>query len=370
MKIPYSDEDIQYVKDNFRTTSALEMSKKLGRTPGSVKGLMERFELKRTPEEVALVFSKIKGGAKRGDIEPGRMYTPDDMQYLRDNYVNKTADEMAAHLKRDRRAIREKLQKMGLAVAPKFPIEGNRMTDMEKWLQENILVYKSNRFGDTGDIKVISRSDYAKFTAKRKIRMAKEKVEQDKKDVAKAERAAAKQKIIDAEIAEKNMKKAAKIAKIAAASLKKQQRKDAKKQMKEEAKRQKEEAKAAAKQARRQMNEVKKVAMTPKQMARDFKKVHVLARAMDPAVSQGEFTAQQRKKARKEMEAKQEEFLKNYQHKNIEETLADEMAHGKVPVALDERTTIMVDRAKCVQIPDGKGGMKWVKKISQQAQAQ
>jgi len=70
---------------------------------------------------------------------------------------------------------------------------------------------------------------------------------------------------------------------------------------------------------------------------------------INPKVRTSIFT----KKHRAEDRKKQEDFLKNYKHKSLEEASQELVNEGRVPIRLDEKTVIWPLKSQCIQSENG-----------------
>jgi len=89
----FSLEDIEYLKNNYATTSWEEMS----------------FVLGRKKDGIVLKASSLELRRKRNSS-----WSPEDIEYLKNNYLTMTAGEIGEHLNRKDHSIYHKAQRLGL----------------------------------------------------------------------------------------------------------------------------------------------------------------------------------------------------------------------------------------------------------------
>lgn len=141
----YTEEQIEYIKDNYFTKTAKEIGEHIGKTPAQVTyvalerlKLSKRKESKWSEEEVSFLKNnyKLKTHAEMGkylnraesavrakcfDLNLYKKETPwteADYQYVRDHYMNMQTSEIADHLHRSSAAVKVKAKQMGLKKYP------------------------------------------------------------------------------------------------------------------------------------------------------------------------------------------------------------------------------------------------------------
>ena len=95
----YTDEDIQFIKDNYRKIPVKEIAKKLDRTPEAIYSIAKK-DLK--------IATKTKPKVK------SRAWTDEENEYLINNYAKTKTNEIMNTLNRSRPAIHKQANKLGL----------------------------------------------------------------------------------------------------------------------------------------------------------------------------------------------------------------------------------------------------------------
>lgn len=112
---PWTDEQIEYLKNNYKTTPVDEIAKVLGR---SRKSIFEK--------------ASILGLSK----DNYKIWTEEDLKYLKENYpTNKTSD-VAQHLNRSEHAVRLKAEELGIRKQKKIPKSYHKSTKVRTWTPE------------------------------------------------------------------------------------------------------------------------------------------------------------------------------------------------------------------------------------------
>lgn len=70
MIVRYTDKEIQFIKDNYKTKGNTELGKILGRSADGIKHQLQRFGLNRTKEEVTRLRQKPNKGHFKKGSEP------------------------------------------------------------------------------------------------------------------------------------------------------------------------------------------------------------------------------------------------------------------------------------------------------------
>lgn len=116
----WSDSEISFVRDNFRTMTNLEMATKLGRTPNGVGTVMHNNDMRRCPGPAWTRWSE------------------EEKAYLREKYGTVPASEIAAELGRTEATIRSNAGHLGLT----DPDYNNR----KRWTPEEDAIVIENQF--------------------------------------------------------------------------------------------------------------------------------------------------------------------------------------------------------------------------------
>lgn len=95
----YTDEDIQFIKDNYRKIPVKEIAKKLDRTPEAIYSIAKK-DLK--------IATKTKPKVK------SRAWTDEENEYLINNYAKTKTNEIMNTLNRSRPSIQHQAKKLGL----------------------------------------------------------------------------------------------------------------------------------------------------------------------------------------------------------------------------------------------------------------
>lgn len=141
----YTEEQIEYIKNNYYTKTAKEIGDFIGKTPSQVTHialnklklskrkekrwsdeeilfLKENYKIK-TYKEIGIYLDRKESAvcAKCFDLNLYKKETPwteKDYQYVRDNYMSMQTSEIADHLNRSPAAIKIKAKQMGLKKYP------------------------------------------------------------------------------------------------------------------------------------------------------------------------------------------------------------------------------------------------------------
>lgn len=89
----YTQQELEYIKENYNDMTIKELAVKLNKTEGSVNNATRKMGL-------------IK--------QPHRSWTQTEIQYLKDNYIEKTSEEIAQYLNRSVHSINAERDKLGL----------------------------------------------------------------------------------------------------------------------------------------------------------------------------------------------------------------------------------------------------------------
>lgn len=89
----YTQEELEYIKDNYDNMSANELAAKLNKSIGSINNATRKMWL-------------IK--------QPHKQWTNEEIQYLKSNYINKTSNEIAEYLHRTIQSVDTERDKLGL----------------------------------------------------------------------------------------------------------------------------------------------------------------------------------------------------------------------------------------------------------------
>lgn len=184
----YTDEEIQYLKDNWATKWVPEMAAHLGRTQDAVKKKGNALGLFKTLEQQIAIRSKkpVRKSAKKFD-----KWTPDEVQFLTDNFNKKSYRELADELNRSFASVVKKSHSLGFKGTkntlydpqfknPKSPLKLGQITDevrqfiADNWGQLSALKlsrklnisigsirYQASKMGLSGPIKTAKKREKA-----------------------------------------------------------------------------------------------------------------------------------------------------------------------------------------------------------------
>jgi len=313
VKIQLSGKQKQFLTENYKTMNNRLLAEAIGIKESLVYERMKEFGLRRTPEEItALLCSKRKTCFM---VE----LSDENIQYIKDNYLNTTNPALAAKLGLHPATLRKKMNELniirsaeerkkvwglrGKADPAKLSLAtcmietcdgvniGKRRWHRDKWILNNgkfsakkkMLVYKDD-IGNFDDLILIYKRNYYAHIKNRDARKTRTEVKSKKEAIL-----------------------------------------DANRKLREEAK--------AKKEAILDATEDEKIAIA-------FKKAAKYAIAM------------KKKQEADEMERKFE-AIKAARPKNMRESNIQLAKEDKVPVKLDAKTTIWVKRDKCTEVSPG-----------------
>jgi very-short-patch-repair endonuclease len=104
----WTDDEINFLKDNYSTKTNKEIGKILNRTDKSINVKLLRLNLKRNKEFIQQIIDINKANM------PKRKWTNDDLKFLKENYATKTDEELSFLLKRTVRTISFKSYNLNL----------------------------------------------------------------------------------------------------------------------------------------------------------------------------------------------------------------------------------------------------------------
>lgn len=144
----FSDEEIEYIKENYRTLGSKKISEALGRSIGSVnnlarslgltnkkniewneeeilivkneyleigaKGIIEKYSFCKTQSQITFMANKL--GIKKKENES---WSEKEEEYIRENFENKSYEELGRELGRSKNSIAQKMRRMMLTRTPR-----------------------------------------------------------------------------------------------------------------------------------------------------------------------------------------------------------------------------------------------------------
>ncbi len=130
----WTQDQVNYLIDNYDKENVKNLSKKLGKTTGSVSGKLWYLKKqgKLNQKQLELDFSKGRG-------IPHIRWTKAEMKYLKNNINDKSIKEMSEYLGRGENSIKSKLNRMKLAKA--YPLKN---VQIKKTLKKNENLTKVN----------------------------------------------------------------------------------------------------------------------------------------------------------------------------------------------------------------------------------
>lgn len=168
----WSDEDTQFLKDNYKKIKTSEIQKMLSKSytqkainseaaklgvaknrdwsDNEIKVLVENYSTKPMNEVLILLpkrtLPSVIGKARTLKLQSyfytTRIYSPQDIRYLRDNYLTKTNEELAHSLSRDIHSVEQKLWNIGLYRPFEFKKDGYK--NLEVFVRAKIYTWAQN----------------------------------------------------------------------------------------------------------------------------------------------------------------------------------------------------------------------------------
>lgn len=89
----YTQEELNYIKENYDDMTVQELATNLNKTNGSISNAIRKMGLMK---------------------QPHKLWTEEEIQYLKDNYINKTSEEIAGYLNRSVHSINAERNRLGL----------------------------------------------------------------------------------------------------------------------------------------------------------------------------------------------------------------------------------------------------------------
>jgi len=109
MGIKYSQKDLNFIKNNYKTMSNSELGKKFGITDVSISAKLKKMGLKKSPEDIKNIYEKNR---------PSKKYSKKEMDFILNNYKTMSNQEIGKVLNLTREAIRKKLKRLGIKKSP------------------------------------------------------------------------------------------------------------------------------------------------------------------------------------------------------------------------------------------------------------